>query len=149
MGLIKSCPFRSVARSLLQWRTCHAVGWGVVWCRMGLVHPFCRFTPLRSLRSHTHAVLVHPFCCFTPLFVGLDRLGLVMSFAVCFHMDFASEYVCLQFHRCVKAAYLYIVSFVLVGVRFEMVCLRAVGELIMVLAFNLLRFMTLASDSHV
>ena len=108
--------------------------WGGVWCGVGLVHPFCRFTPLRS---HPHAVLVHPCCCFTPLFVGLVGLGLVlMSFAVCFHMDIASEYVCLQFHRCVKAAYLYIVSFVLVGVRFNLMCLRTIGALIMALAFE-------------
>ena len=37
-------------------------------------------------------------------------------------------------------AYLYIVLFVFVGVRFNMVCLRTVGELRMVLAFEFVTF---------
>ena len=56
-------------------------------------------------RSHTHAALVQVRS-FTHSYVGLGGVGLAMSSAVGVHMDIALVYVCLQFHRCVKAAHL-------------------------------------------
>ena len=138
VGLIMSCSLRSLAQPLLQWRTCHAVRWGVVWCGASTpflpFHTFAFFAFSPACCSSAPFLLFHTFVCWVG-WVGASNV-------ICMH--FASEHVCLQFHRCVKAAYFYLVSFVLVGVRFIMPCLRTVGELMMVLAFE---FVTLRDVS--
>ena len=112
--------------------------WGGVWCGVGLVtsatflpfHTFAFFAFSYACCSSATFLLFHNFVCW------VGWVGVSNDICCVFHRGIASQYVCLHFHRCVKAAYLNIVSFVLVGVRFNLVCLRTVGELIMVLAFG-------------